>query len=69
MSPAYQPPKSEAKYSPKLSEECKLLDFYIKGKIILVHVNVKTPQKQSWNNFSPTVYTGHSPEWYKTPDV
>lgn len=45
MSPAHHPPKSEVKDSLKLSEECKLLDFYIKGKIILVYISVKTPQK------------------------
>lgn len=32
MSPAHHPPKSEVKDSLELSEECKLLDFYMKGK-------------------------------------
>lgn len=37
MSLAHHPPKSGSKKdSMELSEECKLLDFYMKRKIILV---------------------------------
>lgn len=45
MSPAYHPPKSEVKDSLERSEECKLLDFYMKGKIILVALVLKWLKK------------------------
>lgn len=41
MSPAHHPPKSQAKDSLKLSEECKLLGFYIKKKNHTGSISVK----------------------------